>query len=93
MKIIDNISTNHNIAIQNMLSSADSLILVSPFLTEDFDEFIHDVATLGIKKVTLITTLKNNSPDLFKKSNTIYSFVISCMQNNVTYECKRYYNS
>lgn len=88
MKIINNISTNHNIAIQNMLNSADSLVLVSPFLTEDFDEFIHDIATLGVKKVTLITTLKNNSPDLFKKSNTIYSFVIACMQNNVTYKIR-----
>lgn len=88
MKIIDNISTNHNIAIQTMLISSDSLVLVSPFLTEDFDEFIHDIATLGIKKVTLITTLKNNSPDLFKKSNTIYSFVIACMLNKVIYEIR-----
>lgn len=88
MKIVDNISTNHNISIQTMLSSSDSLVLVSPFLTEDFEEFIHDIANFGIRKVTLITTLKNNSPDLFKKSNTIYSFVIACMQNNITYEIR-----
>lgn len=88
LKVIDNISTNHNIAIQNMLSTADSLMLVSPFLTEDFSEFIHDVANLGIKKIILLTTLKNNSPDLFKKSNTIYSFVFSCMENKITYEVR-----
>lgn len=88
MKIIDNISSNHNISIQNILTSADHLLLVSPFLTEDFDEFIHDIAVLDIKKITLITTLKNNSPDLFKKANSIYSFALSCIQNNVTYEIR-----
>lgn len=88
MKIIDNISTNHNISIHNMLSSADQLLLVSPFLTEDFEEFIHDIATSGIKKVTLITTLKNDSSDLFKKVNTIYSFCVSCLLNNIEYEIR-----
>ncbi|MBE0450715.1 MAG: NgoFVII family restriction endonuclease [Clostridia bacterium] len=88
MKIINNISSNHNIAIQNILYSADQLILISPFLTEDFDEFIHDVSIIGIKKVTLITTLKNNSPELFSKANTVYSFCIACMLNNILHEIR-----
>lgn len=85
MRIIDNINTTHNLCIQSMLSSADHMILVSPFLTEDFDEFIYDIAELGVKSILLITTLKDNSPDLFKKANSLYSFCTSCMQNGIKY--------
>ncbi len=88
MNLIDNISTNHNICIQSMLTSADHLVLVSPFLTESFDEFIHDISVIGVSKITLITTLKDNSPDLFKKANSLHSFCISCMQNSVDFEIR-----
>ncbi|BEP28389.1 restriction endonuclease PLD domain-containing protein [Helicovermis profundi] len=88
MKLIDNISTNHNICIQSMLTSADHLVLVSPLLTESFDEFIHGISIIDVSKITLIITLKDNSPDLFKKVNTLHSFCISCMQNSVDFEIR-----
>lgn len=88
MRIIDNIKTNHNQSIQSMLTTADQMILVSPFLTEDFDEFVHDVAELGVKSILLLTTIRDNSPDLFKKANSLYSFCTSCVQNSINFEIR-----
>ncbi|WP_027629936.1 restriction endonuclease PLD domain-containing protein [Ruminiclostridium cellobioparum] len=88
MKIIDNIKTDHNQSIQSMLITADKMILASPFLTEDFDEFVHDVAELGVKSISLLTTLRDNSPDLFKKANSLYSFCTSCVQNSINFEIR-----
>jgi hypothetical protein len=88
MKIIDNLNNNHNLSIQKILLKADHLLMVSPFLTEDFDEFIYESALIGIKKITLITTLKDNSTDLFKKANSMYSFCFSCVSNNLIYEIR-----
>ena len=88
MKIIDNINTTHNLSILSMLSTADHMILVSPFLTEDFDEFIHDIAKLGVKSILLVTTIQDNSADLFKKANSLYSFCFSCVQNKIDLEVR-----
>ena len=88
MRIIDNINSNHNQSIQSMLSTADQMILVSPFLTEDFDEFVHDVSELGVKRILLLTTIRDNSPDLFKKANSLYSFCTSCVQNGINFEIR-----
>lgn len=88
MRIIDNINTNHHNSIQSMLSYANHMILVSPFLTEDFEEFINNVAELGVKSILLITTLRDNSPDLFKKANSLYSFCTSCIQNTINFEVR-----
>lgn len=88
MRIIDNIKTNHNQSIQSMLDTADQMILASPFLTEDFDEFVHDVAKLGVRSILLLTTLRDNSTDLFKKANSLYSFCTSCVQNSINFEVR-----
>ena len=88
MRIIDNITISHNQSILSMLTSADQMILVSPFLTEDFYEFIHDVAELGVKSLLLVTTIRDNSPDLFKKANSLYSFCTSCVQNGINFEVR-----
>jgi len=88
MRIIDNINSNHHNSIQSMLSDANQMILVSPFLTEDFEEFINNVAKLGLKSILLITTLRDNSPDLFKKANSLYSFCTSCIENYINFEVK-----
>lgn len=88
MKIIDNINSNHNKSIQSILSESDEMVLVSPFLTEDFSEFVHDVSELGIKSIILITTLKDNNLDLFNKANSLYSFCLSCKLNNVKFEVR-----
>ncbi|AFM43391.1 phosphatidylserine/phosphatidylglycerophosphate/cardiolipin synthase [Desulfosporosinus acidiphilus SJ4] len=88
MRIIDNIRNNHNQSIQSMLITADQMILASPFLIEEFDEFVHDVAELGVKSIVLLTTLKDDSPDLFKKANSLYSFCTSCVQNSMNFEVR-----
>ncbi len=86
MKIIDNINTNHNKSILKMISNADKIILASPFLTEEFEEFINDIAKLGVRTISLITTIKDNSPDLSKKANSLYSLCKACMLNNINFE-------
>lgn len=88
MRIIDNITTNHNRSILSMLISADQMILVSPFLTEEFDEFVHEVADIGVKQIVLLTTIRDNSPDLLKKANSLFSFCSSCVQNRIGFEVR-----
>lgn len=88
MRIIDNINSNHNNSIQSMPSYAEQMILVSPFLTEDFEEFINNVAELGVKSILLITVIRDNTPDLFKKANSLYSFCTSCIQNSINFEVR-----
>ena len=88
MRIIDNIKNNHNQSIQSLLTTADQMILASPFLTEDFDEFVHDAAELGVKSILLLTTIRDNSLDLFKKANSLYSFCTSCLKNSINFEVR-----
>lgn len=88
MRLIDNLRNNHNQSIQSMFTAANQMVLVSPFLTEEFDEIIFDLAALGVKSIVLITTLKDNSQDLFKKSNALYSFCSSCLCNSIKYEVR-----
>lgn len=88
MKIVDNLNSNHNVSIKSLITVGDHLILVSPFLTTDFDEFIHDTAELGIKKITLVTTLKDCTPDLIKKADSLRSLFFACQENNIDYEIR-----
>ncbi len=88
MRVINNINGNHNNSIKNILTFANEMILVSPFLMENFEEFIYDISEIGIEKVTLVTTLKDDTTDLFKKANAFYSFCVACMVNKVCFEIR-----
>ena len=88
MQIIDNVNGSHYKSILNMLSEANGMTVASPFLMEDFHEFIYDVACLGVKNISLITTLKDNNPDLLIKASSLYSFVLACKKNDVSYEIR-----
>lgn len=48
MRIIDNINGSHTNELLFLVSSADEMVLVSPFLMIDFDEFIFIIAQLGV---------------------------------------------
>ncbi|MEI2446066.1 restriction endonuclease PLD domain-containing protein [Priestia megaterium] len=68
-----------------MLVNADELRIISPFLMESFDDFFNELNGKGIKHISLTTTLKDNSLDLLKKSNSLYSFCLNCKRNNISY--------
>lgn len=52
---------------------------------ESFDDFFAQLNGTDIRHISLTTTLKDNDPDLFKKSNALYSFCLNCKKNNITY--------
>ncbi|WFD09787.1 phospholipase D family protein [Tepidibacter hydrothermalis] len=82
MRIINNLNGNHKDEILSLIEDADEFILVSPFLMESFEQFLKDIKNTSIKSIRLITTLKDGSPELFKKVKAIKSYRISCIQNN-----------
>lgn len=72
--ITDNINSNHYIEIRNILKDADEFVLISPFLQENFDVFFEEITQLGINKIRLITTIKEDVPEVFKKASALKSF-------------------
>jgi HKD family nuclease len=88
VKVLNNLTNNHYIHIQTLLKGTDEFLIVSPFLTESFEASIHDIAQIGIKKIVLVTTLKDNNNDLFKKANSLHTFCTSCFENQVSYEIR-----
>lgn len=85
MKLLNNIHSTHYNEINTILNGADELNIVSPFLMESFDDFFSRIKEKNIKHISLTTTLKDNSPDLLKKSNALYSFCINCKKENISY--------
>lgn len=88
MRIIDNLTTTHTKGILSIINSDDSMVLVSPFLTGDFYEIIHDIASLGVKRIVLVTTLNDDSTDLFNKANSLRSLHFACADNGIDYEVR-----
>ncbi|MEY2362599.1 NgoFVII family restriction endonuclease [Lysinibacillus capsici] len=87
MEIISNItSNNHYNYIKKILGDANELHITSPFLMESFDIFFDEIKGLGIKYISLTTTLKDNTPDLFKKANSLHSFCFNCIKYGIDYK-------
>ncbi|WP_304581506.1 restriction endonuclease PLD domain-containing protein [uncultured Alistipes sp.] len=74
MYIVDNITkNNHYSVIENLASSADEIILVSPFCVSDFDNFLNQViSSCSLKSMTFMTTLKRN--EIADKTQSLLSF-------------------
>lgn len=68
-----------------MILNADEFEIISPFLMESFDDFFLQIKGKGIKHISLTTTLKDNTADLLKKSNSLYSFCLNCKKNGISY--------
>lgn len=64
------------------------MILVSPLLMTDFDEFVDNIVQLGVKKIALVTTLNDGTLDLLKKADSLRSLFFSCQENNIDYEIR-----
>ena len=91
MYIVDNTTkNNHYSIIENLASSADEIILVSPFCVLDFDNFLNRIVNSGlIKSMTFMTTLKGceiadktHSLLSFKRMTTKYGIQNSILINN-----------
>ena len=86
INIINNLSGNHYQRIIDIAQSADTLYIVSPFLMESFDTIFSEFKEMGVKKIHLITTLKNKDMDLLRKANALYSFCTLCDESGIKYE-------
>jgi HKD family nuclease len=86
MRILNNIDSNHFNEMKDLLKDADELHIISPFLMDSFDVFFNEiVAPSRVKSIVLITTLKDNDPDLFKKADSLYSFSVNCIRHSITF--------
>lgn len=84
MKIINNLKENHYNEIDRNLNNSDELFIVSPFLSNDIDLLLEGFVNIGsIKRITLITTLKNKSDDLIKKSYSLVSLAKFFLNRNI----------
>ncbi|CAM3490198.1 NgoFVII family restriction endonuclease [Brevibacillus invocatus] len=86
MKILNNIESSHFNDIKELVRDADEFYIISPYLMESFDVFFDEIiAPSGVKRIVLITTLRDNDPDLFKKANSLYSFSVNCLTRTIAY--------
>ena len=85
MKIINNLNGTHKDEILDLIKDSDEFILVSPFLMNTFDNFLSEIAVKTLRKITLITTIKDNQPELFKKVEFLKSFRLGCIDKKLEY--------
>ncbi|KEK24411.1 hypothetical protein [Bacillus gaemokensis] len=86
MHIVNNLDSTHFDQLRNLVNGADTLHIISPFLSES-KEFYDDLFELlnneGVKNIFLTTTLDDYSTDLFRKANALYLFGIGCLALNI----------
>lgn len=84
MRILNNINSSHFNELKELINDADELYIISPFLMESFDVFFNEIiAPSDVKRIVMVTTLKDNDPDLFKKANSLHSLVANCISCSV----------
>lgn len=71
---------NHLSCLKKMAAKADTLIIVSPFVTDDISKLIDGMAT--IKKITLYTTLQKYD-DTAQKAVALYKFYEFCKSEDI----------
>ncbi|MFI8711990.1 restriction endonuclease PLD domain-containing protein [Brevibacillus brevis] len=86
MKILNNIDSSHFNEIKDLVRDADEFYIISPYLMESFDVFFDEIIVPSeVKRIVLISTLRDNDPDLFKKANSLYSFSVNCLTRMIAY--------
>ena len=78
--ISNNKKNNHLTCLQKIAAKSDTLIIVSPFVSEDISKLIQEMNT--IKKITLYTTLQKYD-DTAQKSIALYKFHEFCKDNGI----------
>lgn len=76
MEIVNNLNPNQNhiTKFKVLAREADELIMASPFLYSDFEDFFTTIEIDNINKITLITTIKNNFDELSNRVSSLISF-------------------
>jgi HKD family nuclease len=86
MRILNNIDSIHFDELKQLVDGSDELHIVSPFLMESFDVFFDEIiATSEVKRVVLVTTLKDNDPDLLRKADSLHSFLFNCVTHSIAF--------
>lgn len=85
MRVLNNLSGTHKKEILKLMSESDEFILVSPFLMGNFDSIFKEVKSQSLKKIRLITTIKDNQPEIFRKVNAIKSFILGCASKGIDF--------
>jgi len=76
-----NIQNNHNIIIQKRFNESTDVMIASPFLMNDFNEFLYDLSLDKLKSITLVTTLKPRDKDQIHKVYSLISLKDFCDKN------------
>lgn len=81
MEILTNGKKNNHLnRMKKMATKADTLIIVSPFVTEDISKLTEEMTT--IKKITLYTTLQKYD-DTAQKAVALYKFYEYCKAKSI----------
>lgn len=87
MRILNNLASNHFDEMKGLISGADELYIVSPFLMESFNVFFDEiVAKSNVRRISLVTTLKDNDPDLIRKADSLHSLLFNCIAHSIAFK-------
>ena len=84
--IISNVNQTHLSKLKELCLLSDELVVFSPFCYQDFDDFFEEILYRGIKRFSLVTTLK--SEDAIYKSNSLVSFVDGLNARKIKWDIK-----
>ncbi|MDP2205962.1 MAG: phospholipase D-like domain-containing protein [Alphaproteobacteria bacterium] len=81
MELINNLDAiNHQKAIASYAENADHIIIVSPFIFDDFSEWFKNTNLSSLRKVELVTSLAESGDNQIKKPFALKSFFDCCEQ-------------
>lgn len=76
MEIINNLSAdNHKLKIGELFEQSEKIIIASPFLMPNFDDFLNSISIKPNSKIEIITTLRPNSIEQIRKVDSLLSFL------------------
>ncbi len=76
MEIINNLANTHRDKIYSLLTQCEEIIIVSPFLLEDFKIIFNNQSNFPLlRKIKLVTTLKPNDLDQIRKIRSFESLL------------------
>ena len=86
MRIISNLNEeSHNEIIKKFFEQSEEIYIASPFLMPDFNEFFNSLKLDNLKKITLITTLKEKDVDQLNKAKSFKSILEILKSKNIEF--------
>jgi HKD family nuclease len=79
-------ASNHKLIVESHLRNCDEFIIISPFLSSDFNYFSFQKYSNHLKKIILITTLKQNLGDQLNKISFFDELLLFGHKNNIEIE-------